>query len=109
MYRPTYVFCRLIYSMCRPMWTIFKSSMLIKCNVGCYFGGLLRGLIVNHMMYADDLVLLSPSVAGLSKLLKICERFGDGHYVQYNPKESAVMTFRASYLKGVNIPIFKYT
>ena len=80
------------------------SSMLNKCNVGCYFGGLL----VNHIMYADDLVLLSPSVAGLSKLQKICERFGDGHYVQYNPKKSAVITFRASYLKGVKLkPMFK--
>ena len=79
------------------------SSMLNKCNVGCYFGRLL----VNHIMYADDLVLLSLSVAGLSKLLQICERFGDGHYVQYNPKKSAVMTFRASYLKGVNLPTFK--
>ena len=29
--------------------------------------------IINHLMYADDLVIMAPSVAGLSKLLRICE------------------------------------
>ena len=27
--------------------------------------------IINHLMYADDLVIMAPSVAGLSKLLRI--------------------------------------
>ena len=29
--------------------------------------------IINHLMYADDLVIMAPSVAGLSKQLIICE------------------------------------
>ena len=41
------------------------------CHVGCYYSG---GCI-NHLMYADDLVIMSPSVAGLYKLLHICESF----------------------------------
>ena len=36
-----------------------------KCNVGCN----LNGHLINHIMYADDLVLISPSSAGLSQLL----------------------------------------
>ena len=30
-------------------------------------------------MYADDLVIMAPSVAGLSKLLRMCELFGASH------------------------------
>ena len=40
------------------------SVKLNSCHVGCYYSG---GCI-NHLMYADDLVIMSPSVAGLYKL-----------------------------------------
>ena len=35
------------------------SKMLNNVHVGCFVGTML----VNHLMYADDLVLLSPSAA----------------------------------------------
>ena len=44
------------------------SKMLNNVHVGCFVGTML----VNHLLYADDLVLLSPSAAGLSILLSIC-------------------------------------
>ena len=47
------------------------SEELKICNVGCN----LNGHLINHIMYADDLVLISPSSAGLSKLLRECEKF----------------------------------
>ena len=34
---------------------------------------------LNHLMYADDLFLISPSSAGLEKLLDVCQRFGIAH------------------------------
>ena len=46
--------------------------MLNYVHVGCFVGTML----VNHLMYADDLVLLSPSAAGLSILLSICSTYG---------------------------------
>ena len=41
------------------------SEMLNTCQTGCYSGV----SKVNHLMYADDLVLLSPSNIGLGRLL----------------------------------------
>ena len=41
-------------------------------------------------MYADDLVLISPSSTGLSQLLHECEKLGR-HDLKYNAKQSAVM------------------
>ena len=57
-------------------------------------------------MYADDLALFAPSVNGLSKLLRICEQFGTSHSVKYNSKKSRIMSVRANYLKGVDLPDF---
>ena len=47
--------------------------MLNNVRVGCFVGTML----VNHLIYADDLVLLSPSAAGLSILLSICSLLSD--------------------------------
>ena len=43
------------------------SVNLKECPTGCIAGG----TIVNHLMYADDIVLLSPSATGLSLLLHV--------------------------------------
>ena len=61
------------------------SEELKKGNVGCN----LNGHLINHIMYADDLVLISPSSAGLSLLLRECEKFGTRNDVKYNAKKSA--------------------
>ena len=58
-------------------------------------------------MYADDLVLISPSSAGLSQLSHECEKFGTRHDLKYNAKKSAVMIYRSMTLKGCTIPNFK--
>ena len=51
------------------------SVHLNNCKVGCRIGD--RN--INHLMYADDLVIISPSVAGLAKLLNMCEAYGVSH------------------------------
>ena len=51
------------------------SEELNKYNVGCN----INGHLINHIMYADDLVLISPSSVGLSQLLHGCEQFGTRH------------------------------
>ena len=77
------------------------SVQLNSCHVGCYYSG---GFI-NHLMYADDLVIMSPSVAGLYKLLHICESFGLSHDVLFNNKNSTIMSFRAGNLKDAHLPL----
>ena len=45
-------------------------------------------------MYADDLVLLSPSAIGLRELLCACEEFSISHDGVYNSKKSCVLICR---------------
>ena len=59
------------------------SEELKKYNVGCN----LNGHLINHIMYADDLVLISPSSAALSQLLHECEKFGTRHDLKYKCQE----------------------
>ena len=53
----------------------YVDDLSIKLNnldIGCVIGS----LIVNHLLYADDLVLISPSSRGLYRLLRECEQYG---------------------------------
>ena len=47
------------------------SVNLNKLQIGCLYAG----TIMNHMMYADDLCVFSPSVAGLRKLTDFCAKY----------------------------------
>ena len=72
------------------------SVTLNACRVGCC----VVNVIINHLMYADDLVILAPSLAGLSNLLRICESFGESNDIAFNQKKSASLYFISKMLKG---------
>ena len=51
-------------------------------------------------MFADDLVLISPSTQGMSKLLSECQRYGIECDIMFNPKKSAVMFIKPEFMKN---------
>ena len=62
---------------------------LNKCNTRC----VICSTTINHLMYADDLVILSPSVSRLSELMQVCGLYGLNHDIKYNSKNNAVLIF----------------
>ena len=73
-----------IFSMC----TMDDLSVnLNKLHIGCLYAGTL----INHLMYADDLCIFSPSVAGLRKLTDCCAKYGKLFNITYNAKKSFCM------------------
>ena len=42
-------------------------------------------------MYADDLLLLSPSIKGLQHMLDICSVYGQMHNMKFNPTKSVLL------------------
>ena len=78
------------------------SNKLNDIKVGCTIGATL----INHLMYADDLVLLSPSAMGLSLLLSVCSAYGIEHDIKYNSGKSNVMIFCCNKMKDIHIPNF---
>ena len=59
------------------------SRQLSQCKTGCMVGNML----INHLIYADDLVIISPSSAGLQQLLRICSQYGVKYDIKFqNPR-----------------------
>ena len=75
------------------------SRQLRACNTGCMIGN----SVVNHIMYADDLVIFSPSNAGLHQFLTICSVYGVEHDIKYNANKSVVMISRTKDDKGTTL------
>lgn len=61
------------------------SSMHVGCRID--------DVCVNNISYADDMVLLSPSISGLREMLKMCEAYAVKHGLKYNEKKSEFMVF----------------
>ena len=76
---------------------------LNKCYTGCVVGN----SNINHLMHADDLVILSPSASGLSELIQVCGSYGVNHDFKYNFKKCAVLVCKSKYIKNAEVPPFK--
>ena len=51
---------------------------------GCYMGP----HFVGALCYADDLVLISPSLSGLNSMLQICEKFALNYDLSFNAQKT---------------------
>ena len=56
------------------------SESLSNTQTGCNVGG----VMINHLMYADDMVIISPSAKGLQRLVDICAVYGQIHDILFN-------------------------
>ena len=56
-----------------------------------YIGRCLNGNVVNHLYYADDLVLVSPTVSGMNELLRVCEQFSEKFGLKFNEQKNVLL------------------
>ena len=68
-------------------------DQLQKCQLGCYVGDLYIGCVA----YADDIVLLSPTVDSLRGQIKIAEEFAKEHSMLFNGNKSKLVCFSKAY------------
>ena len=54
---------------------------LSTLGVGCHW----RHLFVGCLCYADDVVLLAPSIDALHRMLQVCTSFADDYGLRFNP------------------------
>ena len=79
------------------------SNILKKQYAGCK----IANQIINHLLYADDLVLMCPSYRGLQDLLDICGEYAKEHDIKFNTKKSVVLIRRNNLLKNAVVPKFR--
>ena len=71
------------------------SVCLTQCKAGCH----LNGTVTNHVMYADDICLMTPSAIATQKMLNLCNDFYQSKDIIFNPIKSQCMVFKPNRFK----------
>ena len=72
--------------------SVYIDDLLVKLKnnaVGCHVGN----HYIGALGYADDLILLCPSVSGMRKMIKVCEDYANDHSILFNGKKSKYLVF----------------
>ena len=90
---------------CRPcFFNVYMdclSESLRNTQTGCNVGG----VMINHLMYADDLVIISPSAKGLQRLVDICAVYGQNHDILFNHDKTVCMYMPSGNHYYLNTPV----
>ena len=73
------------------------SSILNKSDIGCH----IYEMCINHLLYADDMCLLSSSVIGLQMILDIVSDYCDKHNIIINISKTKCMNFSNTAAKNI--------
>ena len=74
------------------LYCVYTDDLLLNLQasgVGCHIGPYFYGALA----YADDIILLNPTVIGTKKMLKICEQYALDHKVLFNGQKSQYLYF----------------
>ena len=64
-------------------------------------------ILLNDLMFADDICVFCPSVRGLQSILDVCQAYAESHEIIFNCRKTACMTFKAKSAKSTVIPLLK--
>ena len=79
------------------------SNELNNIGAGCYIGEVL----LNHLMFADDICVLCPSVRWLQRTLDVCQAYAKSHGSIFNCNKTVCMMFNAEHAKNTANPVLK--
>lgn len=77
------------------LFSLYLDDLLLNLahsGYGCHVGHKFTGALA----YADDIVLLSPSLHGLKQMLQVCEDFSIEYDIVFNPGKSKMLIFNGS-------------
>ncbi len=79
------------------------SLQLLTLKTGAH----VNGTSINHLVYADDTVLIAPSASSLQKLIHCCTSYASDYDIIYNSKKTKCMVFRPKCFKDVILPLIE--
>jgi len=79
------------------------SNELNNIKAGWYIGEVL----LNHLMFADDICVFCLSVRWLQRILDVCQAYAESHGIIFNCNKTVCMTFKAKSAKSTDTPLLK--
>ena len=80
------------------LFNIYVNALSTSLNEK-YIGCCLKDKVVNHLYYADDLVLVSPTASGMNELTQECESFSTEYGLKFNESKTVLLYFKPDNFK----------
>ena len=80
------------------LFNIYVNTLSVNLNA-TYIGCCLIGKVVNHLYYADGLLLVSPTASGMNELLRVCEQFSGKIELKFNEQKTVLLHIMPEKLK----------
>ena len=74
------------------LFNIFIDDLIKECT-DLQIGALFYDLNVSILVYADDILLISPVDSHLQRLLNICSNYSEKWLIKFNPNKSGIICF----------------
>lgn len=85
------------------LYNVFMDDLSVELSKS-FSGCAINGQSINHLLYADDCVLLAPSPHGLQDLLRICQDYAVKCGISYGVKKSVCMCVKPVKRRGIVVP-----
>ncbi len=85
------------------LYNVFMDDLSVKLSES-FSGCSINGRSANHLLYADDSVLLAPSPHALQDLLNICQNYARECDITYNIKKTVCMCVKPAIRNDISIP-----
>ncbi|RMZ94114.1 RNA-directed DNA polymerase from mobile element jockey-like, partial [Brachionus plicatilis] len=82
------------------LFNIYIDDLIIEC-LNNELGALIKNLNVSIIVYADDIILISPVDSHLQMLLDICGSYENIWRIKFNPNKTKVVNFVTQLFKSV--------
>ena len=76
------------------------SVKLCQTNIGCF----LNNVSLNHILYADDTVVIAPSPNSIQCIINACSQYAVENDITFNAKKTKLMCVKPNVLKDLLVP-----
>ena len=76
------------------LFAVYSDDLFLELNnikSGCH----MVEILLNYLMFADDLYVFWPSVRRLQSILDVCQAYAEPHEITLNCSKTVCMTFKA--------------
>ena len=84
------------------LFAIYIDVLLLQLGtsgLGCYIDNVFLGALG----YADDIVIMSPSIRGLNEMIRVCESYADEYSLLFNEQKTVAIKFGDNFKSNCHV------
>jgi len=81
------------------LFAVYLNDLSIELN-NIKAGYYIDEVLLNHLMFADDICVFCPSAHGLQNILDVCQSYAESHGIIFNCSKTVCMTFKVNGAKN---------